>query len=67
MSDLANYIAIIVPSVLLMGIGGLTFGLLADYDHKRGLKEEVRWAQERLDAEEKRFRIGEIDRRNLQQ
>jgi hypothetical protein len=60
-------IAIIIPSLIIIAIGGIAFGLIAGHDREWELEQEIMAAQERLDAEERRFRIGEIDRRNLQQ
>jgi len=56
-------IAIIIPSLIIIAIGGIAFSLIASYDHNAQLDE----AQRRLDMEEHRFRVGEVDRRNLQQ
>lgn len=62
----------IIPHLIIIIIGGIgsgliAFGLISAHDREWGLKQEIKAAQERLDAEEKRFRVGEIDRRNFQQ
>ena len=62
---LTTYFILLVPSLILLG--AIAFSIIADYDRDYKLEEEIRKAQEIIDMEERRFRVGEINRRNLQQ
>ena len=59
---------------IIAGIVGLFVGLMyalvsiyVEFFENTALNDEIAEAQKRLDAEEHRFRIGDVDRRNLQQ
>ena len=57
---------------IIAGVVGLFVVLFAvwiyvEFFENTALNDEIAEAQKRLDAEDHRFRIGDIDRRNLQQ
>jgi hypothetical protein len=57
---------------IIAGVVGLFVVLFAVWIYVKffentALNDEIAEAQKRLDAEDHRFRIGDIDRRNLQQ
>ena len=57
---------------IIAGVVGLFVVLFAvwiyvEFFENTALNDEIAEAQKRLDVEDHRFRIGDIDRRNLQQ
>lgn len=61
------YIVILIVALVASMLGVLLFFALLEEMKDHDVIEQINEAKQRIDAEEHRFRVGEIDRRNLQQ